>query len=96
MLVVLNLHLDKGIATLPARSFCLGVSSLGTRALSLTVDDERVVAMGFDCDVVHIRTRNVAVEVIVMGIFFEIEARDEAVHEAVTAGEMAVKFIDVV
>ncbi len=52
--------------------------------------------MGFDGDFVYACSWNVAVEVIVVSIFFEIEPGNEAIHKAVTMGEVTVEFINVV
>jgi hypothetical protein len=61
----------------------------GAGTLGRAVDDQGVVVVGFDCDVIDCCSWEVAVEIVVVGVFFEVETGDEAVHEAVTAGEMA-------
>lgn len=93
MLMVFDLDFDKLVA-LCSWSFVLRSDGAGT--LDRAVDDKGVVVVGFDGDVVNCCSWEVAVEVVIMRIFFEVEAWDEAVHEAVTAGEMAVKFVDVI
>ena len=84
--MVFNLDFDKLVA-LCSWSFVLRSDGAGT--LGRAVDDQGVVVMGFDGDVVDCCSWEVTVEIVVVGVFFEVETGDEAVHEAVTAGEMA-------
>jgi hypothetical protein len=93
MLMVFNLDFDK-LITFCSWSFIL--RSYGAGTLGCAVDDQGVVVVGFNGDVVDCCSREVAVEVIVVGVLFEVETGDEAVHEAVMTGEMAVEFINVI
>ena len=86
MLMVFDLDFDKLIALC---SWGLFLRSDGAGTLGRAVDDQGVVVVGFDCDVIDCCSWEVAVEIVVVGVFFEVETGDEAVHEAVTAGEMA-------
>ena len=83
--MVFNLDFDKLVA-LCSWSFVLRSDGAGT--LGRAVDDQGVVVVGFDCDIIDCCSWEVAVEIVVVGVFFEVETGDEAVHEAVTAGEM--------
>lgn len=93
VLMVFDLDFDELVA-LCSWSFRLRRGGAGT--LGGAVDDQGVVVMGFDGDIVDCCSWEIAVEIVVVGIFFEIESWDEAVHEAMTTGEMAVKFIYVI
>lgn len=84
--MVFDLNFDKLVA-LCSWSFTLRCNRAGT--LGRAVDDQGVVVVGFDGDVVDCCSWEVAVEIVVMGVFFEVETGDKAVHEAVTTGEMA-------
>jgi hypothetical protein len=55
-----------------------------------------MVVAGFDIDVFDSGAWDVAVEIVEVSIFFEIETRDVAVHETVAMREMAVEFVDVI
>lgn len=60
-------------------------------------DRQRMIIMAsFDGDLVDISPGEFAVEEIRLRVFFEVEAGDEAIEEAVAVGEMPVEFIDVV
>jgi len=93
MLMVFNLNFDKLVA-LCSWSFVLRSDRAWT--LCSAVDDQGVVVVGFDGDVVDCCSWEVAVEVVVVGVFFEVETGNEAVHEAVTTREMAVEFINII
>lgn len=66
------------------------------RTMGSSIDYQCIVIMRFDGYVFHFRPRDVAIEVVEAVVFFEIKARDEAIHKAVVVGEMPVKFVDVV
>ena len=51
--------------------------------------------MRFDGYIFRFRPRDLAIKVVEAGVFFKIEARDEAVHEAMAAGEVTIELIDV-
>jgi hypothetical protein len=86
MLMVFDLDFDKLVVLC---TWCFVLRSNGAGTLGRAVDDQGVVIVGFDVDVVNCCTWEVAIEIVVVGVFFEVETGDEAVHEAVTAGEMA-------
>jgi hypothetical protein len=93
MIMVLhhNLHELRVLLAL----YLILLSRSRSRTKCLAVDDESVVIVGFNCDVVYNRSWDVPVEIVVVCVLFQIETRDEAVHETMTTGEMTVEFIDV-
>jgi len=52
--------------------------------------------VGFDCDGVDCGSGDIAVEVIIMSIFFKVESRDETIHESMATREVTIKFIKIV
>jgi hypothetical protein len=81
MLVVLNHNFHE----LRVVSLCIVILfRCWTRTSSLSINYQGVVVVGFDCDVIYDGSRDVAVEVIIVSILFEIETWDEAVYESMT------------
>jgi hypothetical protein len=105
MLMAVHINLHKRIFSLPwgvlrmLGGILLRLANLRERRASVmrvAFDDECVVIMGLDVDVFNSGAWDIAVEVVGMCIFFEVESRDEAVQEAMVTREMSVKFIDIV
>jgi hypothetical protein len=94
VLMVLNVNLNKLRILLTIALIVL--SWCWARPCGLAVDDQGVIIVGFDGDFIYACSWYVPVEVIVVSIFFEIKPRNEAIHKAVTMGEMTVEFINVI
>ena len=52
--------------------------------------------LGFDIHIFDTDARDFSLEIIVSRIFVKVEAWNEAIHEAVTTGEVSIKFINVI
>jgi len=59
-----------------------------------SVNHQRVIFAGFDDYIFHLCAWKLAREVVELGVFVEIEARDEVVREMVVVGKIAVEGVD--